>query len=364
MRLMIITQRVDEKSPILGFFTRWLREFAKRCDRVHVITQSAGIYNLPSNVTVHTLGKNEGVGKVRQVLRCWKLLWTLRQDYDVAFVHMTPIWVVLNAVIWKLLRKPIYLWYESPGRRWPLKLALRVVKNVFSATPLGNLGRLTKKNIVTRHGIDTEFWKPAMERDEHLIVAMGRVSPIKRYELILENFAALPETYRLLILGGPFVESDLPYYKAIERKISDYAVFDRVSMHFVTMEQARDVLAKAHMFLHASNGSLDKSVLQAMASGALTVSCSPATKVVLPETCQASDAQFAEKTRAMLAKSQDHRALRETMRSIIVQQHELSKLIERLLWTMRQTSHSVFARLCWRLGMCLLLAGCSLQQGA
>lgn len=362
MRLIIITQRVDKTSPILGFFTRWLREFAKRCDRVHVITQSAGIYDLPSNVTVHALGKNEGIGKVRQVLRCWKLLWTLRQDYDVAFVHMTPIWVVLNAIIWKLLRKPIYLWYESPGRRWPLKLALRLVKNVFSATPLGTLGRPTKKNIVTRHGIDTEFWQPATERDEHLIVAMGRVSPIKRYELILENFAALPETYRLLILGGPFVENDLPYYKAIERKISDHALFERVSMHFVTMQQARDVLAKAHMFLHASNGSLDKSVLQAMASGALTVSCSPSTKGVLPETCQASDELFTAKTRAVLARPQDHRALRKAMRDIIVQDHDLSRLVERLVCAMRQTKHAICGSLCWRLSMCFVLVGCTIQQ--
>ncbi len=37
MRLLITTQKVDKKDPILGFFHRWLEEFDKHRERLRVV---------------------------------------------------------------------------------------------------------------------------------------------------------------------------------------------------------------------------------------------------------------------------------------------------------------------------------------
>ena len=63
MRLLIITQKVDKNDPILGFFHRWIEEFAKHCQSIIVICLQKGEYNLPKNIKILSLGKEKGKKK-------------------------------------------------------------------------------------------------------------------------------------------------------------------------------------------------------------------------------------------------------------------------------------------------------------
>ncbi len=158
MRLLIVTQAADRTDPVLGFFHGWLREFGRAATRVEVIAQRTGRTDgLPDSVRVHSLGKESGTGRITQVLRFWKLAWTLRTDYDAVLVHMTPIWVVLGAPVWLLARKPVFLWYEARGGGWVLPVALRCVRKVFSASARG-MPVKTAKSVIVGHGIDTDLF--------------------------------------------------------------------------------------------------------------------------------------------------------------------------------------------------------------
>ncbi|MEK7538915.1 MAG: hypothetical protein AAB552_03680 [Patescibacteria group bacterium] len=57
MKLLILTQKVDQNDDILGFFHGWIREFAKHAEQVTVIALGVGEYDLPKNVRVFSLGK-------------------------------------------------------------------------------------------------------------------------------------------------------------------------------------------------------------------------------------------------------------------------------------------------------------------
>ena len=60
MKLLITTQAVDTDDPVLGFFVRWIEEFAKHAERVEVVCLREGKHGLPPNVRVHSLGKKNG----------------------------------------------------------------------------------------------------------------------------------------------------------------------------------------------------------------------------------------------------------------------------------------------------------------
>ncbi|MDD5074974.1 MAG: hypothetical protein PHO54_03790 [Candidatus Peribacteraceae bacterium] len=109
MKLLIVTQKADRTDPILGFFHRWLEEFSPRVETLTVIAQSAGDFALPSNTRVLSLGKEKGRSRVAQILTFWKLIWSGRDSYDRVLVHMTPVWVVLGAPVWAVLRKRVFL---------------------------------------------------------------------------------------------------------------------------------------------------------------------------------------------------------------------------------------------------------------
>ncbi len=57
MKLLFITQTLDEKSPVLGFVHRWVARFAESFETVDVIALSVGEHNLSINLSVHSLGK-------------------------------------------------------------------------------------------------------------------------------------------------------------------------------------------------------------------------------------------------------------------------------------------------------------------
>jgi len=105
MKLLIVTQVVDTEHPILGFFHRWVIEFAKHVEELHVIALQVGKYDLPENVHLHSLGKEEGVGKFSYVLRFYKYIWKYRKEYDHVFVHMSAEYVVLAGWLWRLLEE-------------------------------------------------------------------------------------------------------------------------------------------------------------------------------------------------------------------------------------------------------------------
>src|SRR3989338_2534636 len=119
MRLLIITQAVDNNDPVLGFFVSWIRELSKRFESVDVICLREGTHSLPANVSVHSLGKenleieNWKLKILRRplyIMRFYRYAWSLRRSYDAVFVHMNQEYVLLGAILWKLLGKRVYMW--------------------------------------------------------------------------------------------------------------------------------------------------------------------------------------------------------------------------------------------------------------
>lgn len=336
MKLLIVTQRVDRQDPVLGFFHRWIEEFAKHCEHVVVIGQMVGEYSLPSNVEVISLKKEEGHSVPFQIVRFWVLQWRLRKQYDTVLVHMTPIWIVLGSALWMCLQKKMYLWYEVKRGKWPLFVALRFVRSVFSATEQG-LPYPSRKQNVVGHGIDTAQFAPDLSKKESgLVVSVGRITPVKHYNLVLKTFATLPNTSRLVIAGGTYIPSDEAELQRLQQLISELGIADRVTIGAMQHEEVQQLLKQAEIFLHACSGGLDKVVLEAMASGCLVLSTSEAATQVLPEECCADSHSFSEKAAALLLRSSEHQQdLTQRLRSLVQKDHSLDSLIERMCTMMR-----------------------------
>ncbi|MAE68506.1 hypothetical protein CL635_01715 [bacterium] len=335
MKLLIITQKVDRTDPILGFFHKWIEEFALHCDQVTVIGQQTGSYDLPSNVKVISLEKERGRSNVSQVLRFWKLIWQHSKDYDRVLVHMTPIWILIGAPLWLIMRKPMYLWYEIKRGSWKLSMALLFVKKVFAASKHG-LPKVAKKQVTVGHGIDIDTFRPVFDRREagHLVTA-GRVTRIKHYDQLLRLVANLPGTH-LTIAGGTITEADKEVEKDLLSLMHSLGIADRISMGWVAPEEMPSLMQRADVFLHASQGGLDKVILQAMASACPTVSTSIAAQEELPPECRATADTLLEQTQKLLSLSLEQKqVLGDHLRSHTERDHSLSRCIERQVTQMQ-----------------------------
>ena len=335
MRLLIVTQKVDRADSVLGFFHRWLEEFAKHCDELVVIAQLRGDYDLPANVTVLTLGKEDGSPRWLQVLRFWKILLSRHGSVDSALVHMTPLWVVLGAPLWFLRGTGVFLWYEVRRGGWTLSMATALARKVFCATKDG-LPWASKKQRVLGHGIDVEgFSAGTTPRDTQLLASAGRITPFKRYDVILRAFAGLPGTMRLVLAGTTIVPKDNDELARLQNLTRELRVADRVRIAPLRHREVRDLLRSASFMLHACDGGLDKIVLEAMACECPVLTVSRAAAPFLPPECQATIDTFAEKTRALVALPVERRkALGAALRRTVLEHHNLHILIDRMMWEM------------------------------
>ena len=270
MKLLIVTQTVDTNNPILGFFVRWIEEFAKHAERIEVVCLRKGRHTLPANVRVHSLGKEQGVSRVRYIFNFYTYLWRFRHDYDSVFVHMNPEYVILGGLFWRLCGKRIALWYTHKSVDDKLRIATFLSNIIFTASKESFRLKSSKVRVMG-HGIDTKFFSP----DESVtrgnwVLSVGRLMQSKRHDIAIR--AAVRDNRELRVVG------EGPERKNLESLTHELGA--RVQF-FGSLAQAqlRDEYRKAAYLVHTSEtGSLDKVVLEALACGLPIKTNDPALK--------------------------------------------------------------------------------------
>lgn len=338
MKLLIVTQAVDRNDPILGFFHRWIAEFAVSCERVTVICLKKGSADLPSNVEVLSLGKEEGVSRIGYLCRFFWFLLVRRAAYDAVFVHMNPVYVILAGVFWRLSGKKIGLWYTHKHVDLKLRIAEKLAHAIFSASRASFRLPTSKLNVLG-HGIETEvFYPPASSEKpadrERIILTSGRISPVKNIHILIDAFALLKwPNSRLVIIGEASGSVERDYAKMLRQRVAAKGL--ETSVAFVgakTQAEVAEALRLADIYVNLSQtGSLDKAVLEAMACGVYTITSNEAFQetadTYLPRSLPSGIAQAIEAALVM-----DARGARQ---AYITETHQLTVLIKRIIEVLR-----------------------------
>ena len=338
MKLLLITQKVDQNDQLLGFFVDWLDLLAKKFEKITVLCLEKGDFNLPENVNVISLGKDRHVSKLVQLYSFYKLIFKLRKNYDAVFVHMNPVWVVLGGVVWRILSKNIFFWYTTKGVTLKLKIAEKFADTIFTASK-ESFRIPSKKVIVIGHGIDTKLFQPILEVKPQLlrfnlkILSVGRIAPVKNYEVLVDATKVLKDkgfNFSVTMIGEAPLERDKNYEKNLKLKVKSLKLEDNFS--FVGKVDHKNLPAyyQSHdIFVHLSKtGSLDKTILEAMACGMNVLSSNDAAHRFLP-----SELLFDENDPKELADkieriSQNTPSL--SLRQYVIENHNLYKLIDKI----------------------------------
>ena len=267
MKLLILTQKVDKNDPVLGFFHRWIEEFAKNFEKVTVIALGVGEYNLPG-IEVHSLGKERNgqhpmLAKIRYIWRVYKFIWQERSNYDAVFVHMNEEYVLLAGDIWRLLGKRIYLWRNHAKGNWLTRLAVLLSHKVFYTSPQSFTARFSKA-VKMPVGIDTDFFKPDLSvvRIPNSALFLGRISPVKK---VLEFIDWAIEKGYSGTIAGPILEKDKDYGEAVQYRVLDSKI---KYIGPVNQEEVRNLYQTHEIYANFTPaGSFDKTIIEATACG-------------------------------------------------------------------------------------------------
>lgn len=280
-KLLIFVNKFDEDDDLLGFFVGWARELANHLDGLIVITQYVGKYIEVPKLKVILNDKKKTPNAVLRAIGFIRLLFRLKNDYDGVLVIMAPAWAIVASLTTKILGKKLYLWYAVWRGSWKLRLAEKLVDKIFCSVPEAFPFKTTKL-IPVGQGIDTDFFVPdETRRKSSKILYLGRISPVKKIDTLLEAASELkkhqPELYGKIdieIAGGPSNAGDEEHITYLEKLATELGISEKIMWsgripHTQTAVIFQEADAAVNM---TQTGSFDKTMLEAMASGALVLS--------------------------------------------------------------------------------------------
>jgi glycosyltransferase involved in cell wall biosynthesis len=353
MKLLIITQKININDDNLGFFHRWVEEFAKHCDVVTVICLQKGEYALPDNVKILSLGKEQNnfqfsnfnfqiLKRLKYLKRFYQYIYDERDNYDVVFVHMNPEYILFGGLLWRLWGKRISLWYTHKSVDLKLRVAEKLAQKIFTASRESFRLASSKVEIVG-HGIDTEYFTPhpeARDKNTFRIISTGRITRSKRLREMILAMADLRKIWsddrRLVldIIGGARMPEDLKYAAELKELIVKNNLSDAVRL--LPPRPYAEMAAeyqKSDLLLNFSlTGSLDKAVLEAMSCGINILTSNEAFFSMLPAENILHDVDMDIVASRLLSLS-IKKIPKDDLRAIVIINHNLKRLIGELLFS-------------------------------
>lgn len=350
MNVVYVCKAVDSASPTVATQVRWIASLASKpqIGRILVLTRRLGRAALPPNVEVRTFGPSGPAdqsaswpaivsGFLRQASR-------LRpRDVDFFFVAQGGPYPALLLPHKTAMRRPLYQWKAQPHVSARMGFyARRCDDLIFTATPRSFPAEVKPgKVLAVGHGIDTELFHPAVGPGEPRrdLVAIGRVSPIKRLDVVIRSLAACRQRSGVaptLDIVGP--SGDLRH--DLEGLAQELAVDGSVRfLGSVEHDAVPALLGRYRAMVNFSDTAFDKAAGEAMACGLPVVTTNPCTSEMLPRDLTAAltaarddPADQARALTAVLAWDDHTRELHgRRLRDTIVADHGLDTLFDKIL---------------------------------
>ncbi len=340
MKILVVTQKVDSSDSILGFFHGWLVAMASKVESITVICLEKGECYLPDNVNVYSLGKEHKKSRIQYIINFYRYLGTLAGSYDVVFVHMNQEYVLLAGLYWKYKNVPVYLWRNHRYGDVLTRIAVWLSTKVFCTSKQSFTAQF-EKTILMPVGVDTTLFTQVhgVIRKKHSVCMIGRISPVKNIDIALHaiNELILEGVQVSLSIIGPVPKKNDSYRMRLTRYVSDMNLSHCVFfLPAVAQKDLPKIYSEYDICLNlTSDGSLDKTIIEASSCGTIPVCVNASLRGLLPEVCitERSSDVIARSLRTLL--SMHHQSeLVDTLR-MFAESQSLKVLVDKLFLEMK-----------------------------
>ncbi len=343
MKLLVVTQVIDQNDPVLGFFHTWVSALAPRYEQVTVICLRKGEYALPENVRVYSLGKEQGrQSRSAYVTRFLSLAWKLRTEYDAVFVHMNQEYLLIAGWLWKLLGKHAYLWRNHYAGSWQTDIAAAFCTKVFCTSAHSYTARY-RKTILMPVGISLERFHPdpSVPRTPRSILFLARMAPAKHPEVLLSALTILAQkgiAFSASFYGDPLPQ-DRTFYDALTREVETLGLHGQIQFYAGVPNAETPELYQSHdIFVNCSqSGMFDKTLFEAAACGArvLAASADFALQAGAAFGFDGTPASLAASLESFLEAPPETKAAQQATLHALTAKHTLEALVDQLAQVMR-----------------------------
>ena len=249
-----------------------VNSLARFFENVVVLTGNVGTFTLSQNVSVVNCKWIEGNNIRNSLVFYLKALPLLMKKDCVFFFHMTDVQSALLAPFTLCFRVKHILWYAHKKVSIYLWITSFFNRIILTAS-VGSCSLPKKKFSVIGHGIETELFN-FKERENYTLdrlVSIGRLDESKGIDVMIESFMNLQKSRTDLTLhfyGAPSNKKSRNYMSWVKSRYSSSLDHGIVQFHDqVKRSMVVTLFEDYDIFLHAYQGSLDKSILEASLVG-------------------------------------------------------------------------------------------------
>lgn len=274
--LFLIVYSLDANHSVFSHQNEIAKRLGQKFEKVIIVS----ILPLPESnrfgtfLRLHSLNWDRAPKLISLIVFFYVFFSTLMRERSnlIIFSHMTDFFSALLAPFTKVFMVKHFLWYAHANKSIYLQICERLLDGILSST-VGSIPLGGPKVSIIGQGIDLGLFAFDTSRDyskQTKLVAVGRIDESKGIRELIEDCIRLRKLgfeTTITFIGQPSSTSD----KYFEDLYTDFA--DHIRAKTVTFLGAKkrselaSTLMNYDVFVHAFQGSLDKSVLEAAAVG-------------------------------------------------------------------------------------------------
>jgi glycosyltransferase involved in cell wall biosynthesis len=273
-RILLFNFVLDDNYPVLAHQTDVVRILARHFSEVVVISGRIGGAKLPPNVTAFSTDwqSRRFFHNIFFFLRalCRVKVW---RNFEIVFFHMVVYQLILSLPFLFFSKAKKILWYAHKQDSFALRLACSQIDTLISSTQ-GSFPFKSPKLKVIGQMVDSQKFRMFEGRDYSKLcnfVHIGRLDSSKQVDKIIDSLASYKQLFprmEFTSYGEPSNAREQNWSLSVLDKYASNPEFDWV--RFLPSIPKREVptyLSSADVFIHAFQGSLDKTLIEATLSG-------------------------------------------------------------------------------------------------
>ena len=273
LKVYFFTPKVDSNDPIFGHSLDWIREISGQAESlkvlaVHFLSTSKDV---DPKIDIEEIGGGNFAKRFRGIVKLIRIgfeIFQSRKKQSVVIYHMIKEPGIVLGLPLKLFRVRQVLWYSHSSNSLGLNMVNAFVDQVFTPTQ-DSYPIASKKMRVVGHGINSQLFHlsaKASEDSREGIISVGRISKIKRLEILIRAMTDINEKVNLI---GPIFDRD--YYNKLVNLSANLNV-DVTFSGVKAYESMPSFFLSSKICYTGSPRTLDKSAIQAAMCGCFVVS--------------------------------------------------------------------------------------------
>ena len=332
---------MDSKHQVFSHQVDLVNKLAKHFDHVTVLTGSLGVFQVAENVNVICYRWVEGKRLSSLIRFLFIFVRSIKsQKFSVLFSHMTSVQSAFIAPITKLIGLRHFLWYAHTSNNIYLKIARALTDGIITSTP-GSCPLGGRKIYPIGQSIDKSIFskKAKVSWPITKLVHIGRFDPSKDIEVIINTVEKVRHSNHALTLefiGSPSSGKFKEYAREVKNRYFDKPEYSWVKFTpHISRAELPEILKSKEAFIHAFQGSLDKTLVEATFTGIPVVTINNEYLKIFgfweQKNQPGSDIFENELIKLLTLSEVDLQAEVERRYEIAVRNHEISGWIDRLV---------------------------------